>query len=319
MELTPVNPFEPISSDVFPEGPQWIAQVKWDGVRVLTYYDGEEVRLFNRKQNERTLHYPEIADIHSYFKGDSVILDGEVIALGEDGKPSFYEVMRRDGLRRMEKVPQMQRAVPISYMIFDILYLNGQWVTTFPLRERQELLRRMITPSAHIQFVEDFSSLAGLYKVVEAQGMEGIVMKDLSSTYLINGKDQRWRKKKFYRDLIAAVGGVTLRNKIVNALLLGLFDKERRFWYIGHAGTGKLSQADWRNLTEQIQPLVTEQMPFANRPPRTAETLWLMPELTVKIAFAEWREGHSLRQPSIQGFVEVPAKQCILEQNATNR
>ncbi|QRG65581.1 hypothetical protein JNE38_18435 [Brevibacillus choshinensis] len=76
MDLTPVFPFEPISTDVFPEGTQWVAQVKWDGVRVLTYYDGQEVRLFNRKQNERTLHYPEIADISSYFHGVSVILDG---------------------------------------------------------------------------------------------------------------------------------------------------------------------------------------------------------------------------------------------------
>ncbi|WP_275296723.1 DNA ligase [Brevibacillus choshinensis] len=241
------------------------------------------------------------------------------MALGEDGKPSFYEVMRRDGLRRMEKVPQMQRSVPITYMIFDILYLNGDWVTSLPLKERQELLRRNITPNAHIQFVENFSSLEGLYQVVEAQGMEGIMIKDVTSTYQIDGKDQRWRKKKFYRDLVAVVGGVTLRNNIVNALMLGLFDEAGRFWYIGHAGTGKLSQADWRNLTEQIQPLVTAQMPFANRPPRTAESLWLLPELTVKIAFAEWREGHSLRQPSIQGFVDVPPKLCTLEQNATNR
>ncbi|MED4581980.1 RNA ligase family protein [Brevibacillus choshinensis] len=313
MEFKPVFPFEPISSDVFPEGPQWIAQVKWDGVRVLTYFDGNEARLYNRKLNERTLHYPEITDIRSYCHADSVILDGEVIALGTDGKPSFYEVMRRDGLRRMEKVPQIQKTVPITYMVFDILYLNGEWVTTFPLRERQALLHKMITPNAHIQCVEDFTQPEALYNVVEAQGMEGIIMKDLSSTYVVNGKDQRWRKKKYYRDLIAGVGGVTLRNSIVNSLLLGLFDQEGRFWYIGHAGTGRLTQEDWRNLTERVKPLVTEHMPFANLPPRTADTWWLKPELTVKIVYAEWKEGHSLRQPSIQGFVDIPAEQCRLE------
>ncbi|MDF2679826.1 MAG: ligase [Brevibacillus sp.] len=313
MELTPVFPFEPISSEVFPEGPQWIAQVKWDGVRVLTYFDGHEARLYNRKLNERTLHYPEITDIRSYCYADSVILDGEVIALGTDGKPSFYEVMRRDGLRRMEKVPQIQKTVPITYMVFDILYLNGEWVTSSPLRERQGLLRKIIAPNAHIQCVEDFTQPEALYNVVEAQGMEGIIMKDLSSTYVVNGKDQRWRKKKYYRDLIAVVGGVTLRNNIVNSLLLGLFDQEGRFWYIGHAGTGRLTQADWRNLTERIKPIVTEHMPFSNLPPRTSDTWWLKPELTAKIVFAEWKEGHSLRQPSIQGFVDIPAQQCTFE------
>ncbi|MDB5052920.1 MAG: ligase [Bacilli bacterium] len=97
MELEPVIPFEPIRSNSIPEGSVWIHQIKWDGVRVLTYYDGFKCRLFNRKLNERTNQYPELLDVKSYCHSDSVILDGEIIALGSDGKPSFHEVMRRDG------------------------------------------------------------------------------------------------------------------------------------------------------------------------------------------------------------------------------
>ena len=313
MELNPVVPFEPTSTEVFPDGPQWVGQVKWDGVRVLVYYDGHEVKLFNRKINERTLHYPEITAISTYCNAQSVILDGEVIALGSDGKPSFYEVMRRDGIRRMEKVAQLQKTVPITYMIFDVLYFNGEWVTSYSLTERQQLLDRIITPNDHVQLVENFDNPEALYQVIQAQGMEGVILKDLSSSYVINGKDARWRKKKFYRDLIAVVGGVTVRNGVVNSLLLGLFDQHEHLWYIGHAGTGKLTQNDWRNLTEQIQPLIQKNMPFTNKPPRTVNTLWLQPEITAKIKFAEWVDGHSLRQPSIQGFVDVPADQCVFE------
>ncbi|USG67723.1 DNA ligase [Brevibacillus ruminantium] len=312
MELKPIIPFEPISTEQYPDGPDWVAQIKWDGVRVLTYFDGSVVRLWNRKMHERTLHYPEITDLTTYCHASSVILDGEVIALGSDGKPSFYEVMRRDGLRRMEKVPQMQKEVPVTYMIFDILYWNGEWITSYPLVERQRILSKIITPNNHVQLVENFDNAEALYQVVQAQGMEGVLMKDLSSSYLINGKDPRWRKKKFYRDIIAVVGGITLRDQIVNALLLGLFDQQGRLWYIGHAGTGRLSKNDWVNLTERIKPLVQKKMPFAQKPPRTADAIWLQPEITAKIKFAEWKEGHFLRQPSIQGFVDTPAHACLL-------
>lgn len=313
MELNPVVPFEPTRTDEFPQGSKWIAQVKWDGVRVLTYYDEKQVRLFNRKLRERTLHYPEIAAISDYCDARSVILDGEVIALGADGKPSFYEVMRRDGLRRLEKVPVMQREVPITYMVFDILYANGKWVTSEPLEKRQQLLRAMITPSSQIQLVDNFPDAKALFEAVQGQGMEGVIIKDLTSGYLINGKDERWRKKKYYRDLIAVVGGVTLQDQIVNALLLGLYDQEGSLWYIGHAGTGKLSRTDWRNLTEAIKPLVQKESPFANRPQRLAGTVWVQPEMTVKVQFMEWVDGHSLRQPSIQGIVDVPPRSCVFE------
>ncbi|BCJ88185.1 DNA ligase [Effusibacillus dendaii] len=283
--------------------------MKWDGVRILSYYDGREHRLFNRKLNERTFHYPELSEIREYCSAKSVILDGEIIAL-RDGKPSFYEVMRRDGITNLQNVDSIQQAVPVTYMIFDVLYLNGEWITSYPLSKRQQILDRIITPKSSVQLVENFDNAQALYQVVKQQEMEGVVLKDLTSTYEINGKDSRWRKIKFYRDLIAVVGGVTLRDRIVNSLLLGLFDSKGRFWYIGHAGTGKLTQKDWADVTEGIRPLIQPAMPFENKPPRLKDTLWLKPELTVKIHFAEWIDGHLLRQPSIQSFVDVAAGKC---------
>src|SRR4051812_46226333 len=110
--MKPIIPMEPLSGELIPQGHEWISQVKWDGVRVLTYHDGHEVRLYNRKLHERTFHYPELTHIRSYCDADSVILDGEIIALGSDGNPSFHEVMRRDGIRRMEKVAQAKKVVP---------------------------------------------------------------------------------------------------------------------------------------------------------------------------------------------------------------
>lgn len=309
MKLEPIIPYEPMRANEISEGDQWIAQVKWDGVRILTYFDGDRIKLFNRKRNERTLHYPELVDIASYCTAKSVILDGEVIALGEDGKPSFHEVMRRDAIRRPERIQEVQKQVHIAYMIFDIIYYNDEWIHSYPLKERMTILEHTIQPSELVQLVPSYQDANALFKLMEQQQMEGIVMKDVTSKYRIGSKDDRWRKIKVYRDLIAVVGGVTLSHGIVNSMLLGLYDNFGNLHYIGRAGTGKLKKEDWRILTDEIRPLQIERSPFANPVPGK-QIVWIQPLLAVKVAYAEWTEGRSMRQPSIQAFVDVPPHEC---------
>lgn len=311
--MEPITPFEPMISSVIPEGDRWRFEIKWDGTRILTYDDGTETKLFNRKKNERTYHYPELVNIKDYCKAQSVILDGEVIALA-DGKPSFHEVMRRDLIKRLERVNEARLQVPITYMIFDILYLNGNWITSRPLFERLELLASIITTNEHVQVVSGHDHGRALFDAVVQQDMEGIVCKDLNSVYVIDGKDDRWLKVKNYGDIFAVVGGFTLGGGFVNSVLLGQYDAEGKLWYIGHSGTGKLTKADWRKLTDVLKPLTVKDRPFANKPERHPDAYWVNPELTVKVQYSEWRwkEGRALRQPSIQAFVEVPAKDCKL-------
>ncbi|WP_103105887.1 ATP-dependent DNA ligase [Brevibacillus reuszeri] len=311
--MNPIIPMEPISCEVIPKGADWIAQVKWDGVRMLTYFDGSKTRLYNRRINERTHQYPELANIQTFCNAHSVILDGEVVALGADGKPSFHEVMRRDGIRRLEKVGQAQKLVPITYMVFDVLFANNEWTIDRTLRERANLLSEIIIPNDHVQLVDHHNNGQALYEVIEQHGMEGIVMKDLNSKYVIGGKEKHWQKKKYYRDTIAVVGGVTLRDNIVNSLLLGLYDSEGHLFYIGHAGTGKLTRDDWIALTEVIVPLIQSDMPFAYTPARFKGAVWLKPKVAVKVQFAEWTEGYTLRQPSIHAVVDIPVDHCLLE------
>jgi len=309
----PILPFEPKSAQAIPSGEQWIAQVKWDGVRILTYYDGNQVRLFNRRKNERTFHYPELVQIKDYCQASSIILDGEVIAL-RAGKPSFQTVMKRDGVRRLESIEKARAQVPILYMIFDVLYCDGKWVTDWPLRERQQLLQKMIKEQPTIQVVQNFDNIEGIYAAVKAQDLEGLVCKNLNKPYQLGGKDDRWIKLKYYKDLYAVIAGVTYNQGIVNAVLLGLYDHEQRLHYIGHAGTGKLKAEEWRILTQLVQPLIISERPFINQPERAKDATWLKPKLTVKIKYMEWTHGGTLRQPSIQAFVTVPLEDCSFEQ-----
>lgn len=313
LKFSPVVPFEPINTEVTPTGDQWISQVKWDGVRILVYYDGHSVSIVNRRLNNRTLQFPELMDIRDYCSADSVILDGEVIAL-ENGKPSFHKVMKRDGIRKQSSVERAKKDVPIIYMVFDILHVNGEWITNKPLLERQEILNEIIIENEFIQLVKNHQDPSSLYSAAVEHGLEGIIIKDLSSYYAINGKDKRWQKKKVIKDLYAIVGGVTYRSGIVNALLLGLYDENEQLRYIGHAGTGKLSQKDWKSITETVQDLIVQDRPFINTPTRSKDAIWIKPEFTAKINFLEWTQSKTLRQPSIQSIGNVDIKECTFRQ-----
>lgn len=314
MDIKPVIPFEPIRSDKLPQGDPWIAQVKWDGVRMLTYADGRETRLINRKGNHRTLQYPEFTDVGAYCRAESVILDGEMIAIA-GGKPSFHEIMKRDSLRREREIRFAASRVQAIYMIFDVLYCNGEWVTGQPLSSRQQLLHRIVTPNERVQLVPNVADPETLFAVMEQQGWEGVVCKRLDSSYLIGGKDARWVKKKLAHDLYAAIGGVTYRDGMVNAILLGLYDENGRFIYIGHAGSGKWQAAEWRRLTEEAKRLRIADRPFINQPERIKGADWVKPELVAKVQFLEWTPGGTMRHPVIQGWADVPPEACTLSQN----
>ncbi|PYI52907.1 RNA ligase family protein [Paenibacillus flagellatus] len=317
MELKPIVPFEPVRAEQAPTGPNWVAQIKWDGVRMLAYGDGPETRLWNRRGNERTMQYPEFADVRRYCNASSVILDGEMIALDSAGKPSFHEIMKRDRLRTESKIAQAISRVPVTYMIFDVVYCNGEWATGMPLGERQRLLERIVVPGERVQLVRNVTDPNALLGVMRSHRMEGIVCKDLTSGYALDGKDDRWRKIKLFRDMYAVVGGVTYRDKLVNALLLGLYDPGGTLYYIGHAGTGKLTQADWRRLTERVQPMRIGDRPFANVPERNKDAVWIRPELVVKVQFLEWTPDGIMRHPSIQTFAEGadPVQVCTFGQD----
>jgi len=311
--MKPIVPFEPVSTDQIPSGSEWVSQIKWDGVRMLSYWDGREVRLVNRSLNERTMQYPESAVIPEVCRARSCILDGEMIAF-DDSRPSFHEIMRRDGIRKQEHVSRMKAEVPAVYMVFDLLYLDGEWVTAMPLAKRQELLRQTVEQTEQLRLADNYPDGEQLFAVMKQHGMEGVVAKDLTSAYAVGGKDARWRKRKNIRDLIAIVGGVTYRDGTVNALMLGLLDSGGDLIYIGHAGTGRLTGQDWKAVTSAVQGIRMPHKPFKNMPERSKGAVWVKPLLKVKVNYLEWTVHRTLRQPSIQAFVEAEDAACSFAQ-----
>jgi len=320
LKLDPVIPFEPVPADRIPAGPGWTAQIKWDGVRVLACLDGRGFRLYNRKGRERTLQYPELHDPSSWCSASSFLVDGEMIAF-DRSKPSFHEIMKRDGLRRPERVREAARRIPVVYMAFDVLFCDGRWVTDRPLAERQELLASMLKPHPSVRLVGNEPDARALLAVMEAHGMEGIVCKRLDSAYAIGGKDGRWRKLKVSRELTAVAGGIASGEGGTGSLLLGLFDPEGRLVYIGRAGPGRIALAEWRRLLREAAALAVPASPFPGAELRRGRetgrgVTWLRPELTVRVRFQEWTPYGTMRQPVILAVADAAPGACTTAQSA---
>ncbi|MNJ56974.1 putative DNA ligase-like protein [compost metagenome] len=201
-------------------------------------------------------------------------------------------------------------------MVFDVLYINGEWIHDLPLLARQEQLNEIIIPSERVQLVPSvsYAQSDSLLTIMKDKGWEGIVCKETNSTYSFGGKDGRWQKIKLGYDLYAAIGGVTIKQGRYNAILLGLYNEQGQFIYIGHVGSGMIKNAQWQELIRHLLTLTTTKMPFINMPERTKGALWIEPMVSVKVKYMEWTSHYTLRQPVLQAITDKPAYECVTTQ-----
>ncbi|KEO84312.1 hypothetical protein EL26_05965 [Tumebacillus flagellatus] len=312
--MEPVVPMQPVQVDEPFDDPKWLYQIKWDGVRMLTYLDESAVRLVNRKLNDHTVKYPDLTSVlPEQVRAKSVVLDGEIVGFGEDGKPSFSAALKRDLVKSADKARLLSRTRPAYYMVWDVLYADGQWLLNEPLSRRQQRLAELLEPGTNVKPVDSHESGTALFRVMKEQGMEGIVAKERAGRYTLGEYNPTWKKIKYYRFAQAVVGGVSVRNGLVNSLLLGLYDDDDRLLYIGRAGTG-LDNAMIQALTQFVNQLPPMKPPFQN-PPRHTETAyeklaWFPPQLVVEVRYLEWTSDLTLRSPVVLGFLEKDVASC---------
>lgn len=298
MDIGWIAPMEPVSTGKPFDDMRFIYQVKWDGIRILSYLTDKGCSLYTRKGNSRNGIYPELAALREYFKGDSAVFDGEVVVFGEKGIPSFNRVLRRDLAAHAAK--ELQLKYPVVYVVFDLIFLNGRLLTALPLTIRQELLSKNLKTVGNIIICDSYEKGTDLFKTMEQKGMEGIVAKEKDGLYHPGFKHKTWLKIKCRRQLEAAVGGVVLENGRISSLLLGTW-QEGVLIYIGSAGTG-LDNEDLYQLGKVIKEFRSEKCPFQQRPKigRALQTIWLPPFLHASVEYQEWSENGLLRQPVIK-------------------
>lgn len=308
-----ILPMEPLPCGQIFDDPDFIYQVKWDGVRMLAYLENGRVRLINRRQHDRTRQYPELQLLTDHVKGKGWVLDGELVVMQEE-RPSFPAIMRRDNCRLETNIKNASRNLPVSYMIFDLIYHGNRDLRTMPLLQRCQLMSQVITPSPQYGFhlVENFASGTQLYQAVQLHRLEGVVAKKADSIYAPAKKHRCWYKIKYRRRSACVAGGYTTRGGQVNALLLGMY-QDHDLIYVGKVGSG-LNTCAWQQLNHQLPTMARQQSPFINLPGSLRKTaFFLEPLLIVDIEYSEWTPNLTLRSPVIKGFLNLRPEECLLQ------
>lgn len=288
-----------------PSGADWAYEMKWDGVRALVLVRDEHVRVTSRNGRDVTAGYPELDALAAELGTSAVLLDGEIVALNDDGRPDFQLLQRRMHVRDPAAVRALGREVPVAFMIFDILWLDGQMVTALAYTDRRRLLdalelngEKWQTPPAASG--EGDAALATSREL----GLEGVVAKRLESRYEPGRRSPAWRKIKHEHRQEFVIGGWTAgqggRSGRVGALLLGYYDEAGSLHYAGKVGTG-FSADEMDRLDALLTPIEQDVNPFSGPGvPRAAH--FVVPRYLAEVRFAEWTDAGLIRQPAYLGL-----------------
>ena len=280
-----------------PEGPDWLYEIKLDGYRALAIKSDGRAELRSRNDNDFSRRYPTIVEGLAALP-DETVIDGEVVALDETGKPSF-NLLQNYG----------SSPAAVFYYVFDILVLAGREVMGEPLASRRALLEKRILPKLHnpVRYsIELKASLSDLIVSVKAQGLEGLVAKRRSGIYESGQRSGSWQKMRVNRGQEFVIGGYTRGDRNFDALIIGYYEKGKLL-YAGRTRNG-FTPPLRAELMKRLRPLQTDACPFDNLPEKrrgrwgqglTAskmkECRWLKPVLVGQFEFVEWTADLHLR------------------------
>ena len=295
----------------------WAFEVKWDGVRAIAHSQPGRIGFFSRNQNDITAAYPELRALNRALGSTQAILDGEIVAFDEAGRPSFQALQPRMHQRGEATVNRFSHEVPVTYVIYDLLWLNGHSLVSLPYAERRKRLGDLELggPNWIVSEAHEAQGQA-LLDATRAQGLEGVIGKRMDSRYLPGKRSSAWIKiKHFERQEFVVCGwtsGQGARSGSIGALHLGVHDESGELHYVGRVGTG-FDTAERGHLEELLAPLARQKSPFPGRqPPKGAH--FVEPQLVCEVEFSEWTHAGTVRQASYKGLRDdKPAAAVVRE------
>ncbi|MDQ2895425.1 MAG: DNA ligase D [Actinomycetota bacterium] len=283
----------------------WSFEVKWDGVRAIAYAQPGRLRLESRNLREITAGYPEVRGLLADLGMREAVLDGELVAFDEAGKPSFERLQRRMHVTAPNAVRRLSASTPVVYAIFDLLFLDGRSLMGRSYAQRREALEALglsgpawRVPAAHSDQGRQ------LLAATAAQGLEGIMAKRTDARYEPGRRTGAWVKIKHTRRQELVIGGWIpgegRRRNSIGALLMGHYEDDR-LRYAGRVGTG-FTDRTLSHLEALLAPLRADDSPFDPVPKLPREAQFAAPELVAEIEFREWTSEGMMRAPSYKGL-----------------
>ena len=319
-----IKPMKPRLVDSPPAKGDWIYELKFDGIRALAVKSGARVKLISRNENDLTKRFEEVAAPLADLACDECVIDGEVVALDEEGRSSFQLLQARE----MEA-----QTSPLYYYVFDLLQLDGKDLTKLPLTNRKELLQGVIADlSTPIRYSGEIGGDArALLQEVKRRGLEGIIGKQTNSLYEPGRRSGAWIKLKCVNEQEFVIGGYTPpggARKYFGALLVGYYDKQRLL-FAGKVGTGFNTKL-LASLYQKFRAEGRDDCPFADLPSKQGgqwvqgitpsmmrKCHWVNPVFVCQIKFAEWTRDAKLRQPVFLGLREDKAPSEVKRESAS--
>ncbi len=292
-----------------PSGPGWALEFKWDGVRAVATIAPGQARLTSRNNRDITRSYPELETVLAQVLAEPVILDGEIMALDQHGRPSFSRLQQRMHVQRPAE--SLLARVPVHYYVFDLLHLDGQPLVDQSYQWRREQLDgldldsrapRLRVPANYLDVQPN-----QLLQVARDHGLEGILAKRLSSRYEPGRRSPAWVKTALLTTQEVVVcgwkPGEGHRASTLGSLLLGAYDDQHRLVFIGHVGTGFTEQT-LRDLHSRLAPLQRPDSPFDTVVPRehARHAQWVEPVLVGEVVYRTLTPDGRLRHPAWRGL-----------------
>jgi bifunctional non-homologous end joining protein LigD len=298
-----IPPMLAYSSKPF-DSPDHLFEIKWDGTRSLLFIRDGEIRLQNRRLQDITARYPDLKKIYRQFKAVNAIVDGELVALTQ-GRADFPKLQQREQLADALKIELAARRLPVTYMAFDLLYLNGEEFLSVPLLKRKQALQEILRESDQVlesKFIREQGR--AFFREAVAQGLEGIMGKAVDSPYLPGRRSRHWLKVKPRKQLICHIVGFTPgqggRQPYFGSLALA--SPEPEGWkFRGLVGSG-FSLADLKAISRRLGELRVAAPP---RPGllRSKDLTWVRPDLKCKVSYQEETARGHFRAPAFMGLV----------------
>jgi bifunctional non-homologous end joining protein LigD len=284
-------------------GPEWIFEIKYDGVRVLAERKGDSVELYGRNGTEITNRYPEIKEALKRLAVERFVIDGEIVALDERGQPSFQKLQARMHLSNPRDIQQAMSAAPVEGIFFDCLAIEGHDLRSLGLLERKEILKRFLPPLGRARY-SDHVEIAGkdFFEAASERRLEGILAKKANSRYT-GGRSRDWVKIKCQQRQEFVIGGYTDpqgERGYFGALHLGLY-QDNKLIYVSKVGTG-FDTRSLKLIWEKMQPLARAKSPFEKKSPTGRGNHWLEPALVCEVRYSGWTDDGGIRQPTFLGL-----------------
>ncbi len=308
-----------------PEGSQWAYEFKWDGVRALLSVRDDAsggVRICSRSGADITATYPEVVatgkQLLAELDGVPARLDGEIVAFGPDGSPSFGVLQSRTAVSSPARARQLAAQTPVAFVAFDLLQFGDQQTLALPYDERRRLLESLPIETPPSLPASDFSS-AEVLAIAQEQGLEGVVAKRRDRPYEPGRRSASWIKHPLRKRQDVVVGGWEPgqhgRAGQLGALLVGVHDESGRLRYAGQVGSG-FTDKILRDLKLRLAALASATAPFADLEQLAARDVggahWVRPELVVAVEFRQWTTDGRLRAPSYKGLRSDIAPKAVV-------